>query len=415
MPVEESGNMIILLAAIAKIDGNADFASRYWAQVSQWAQYLEAKGFDPENQLSTDDFSGHLPHNANLSVKAIEALAAFGLLCDMRGEKEHAQKYRDLAKDMASKWIKAADDGDHFRLAFDKPGSWSQKYNLVWDRVLGLNVFPAEVVDKEMAFYLKSKDPYGLALDNRQPYAKLDWALWTASMASDERQFHALADPVFDFLNHTPDRNPMTDWYWTKKGSEVGMHARPVVGGVFIKMLTNPAMWKTWAGRGQKITGRWAPLPTPPEVMVLVPDARAAPIDWQYTLQRPGDKWFNESFDASGWKSGLAPFGSTGTPGITPRTEWKSSDIWMRREFNLPTGFFSNLQLQLYHDEDVEVYINGVLAARSSGYTTDYILVNIKHAAKTALRNGRNLIAVHCRQTAGGQGIDVGIVNVFAR
>lgn len=415
MPVEESGNMILLLAAVAKAEGKPDFAAQFWPQVTQWAQYLEAKGFDPENQLCTDDFAGHLAHNANLSVKAIVALGAYGMLCEMRGDKEGAKKYHDLAVEMAQKWVKAADDGDHFRLAFDKAGSWSQKYNLIWDKLLGLNVFPPDVLTKEMAFYIKTRDQYGLALDNRQPYAKLDWSIWTASMAPNRSEFDALVDPIFDFLNHNPDRNPMTDWYWTKKGSETGFHARPVVGGVFIKMLTEPATWKKWAFTGPTLRGKWAPLPTPPEVREIVADARKAPVEWKYTTQQPAPIWMEERYDASTWKAGSAPFGSPNTPGISPRTDWRTGDIWMRREFTLTAGHISNLQVQAYHDEDIEVYINGALAAKASGYTTSYVLINMRQAAKTALRNGKNLIAVHCHQTGGGQGVDVGLVDVFNR
>src|SRR5437899_7290470 len=117
MPVEESGNMILLLAAIAQIDGNADFVKPYWPQVAKWAEYLEAKGFDPENQLCTDDFAGHLAHNVNLSAKAIEALGAFGMLCEMHGDRADAAKYHRLASELAAKWVESGAEGDHSRLA----------------------------------------------------------------------------------------------------------------------------------------------------------------------------------------------------------------------------------------------------------------------------------------------------------
>src|SRR5205085_865471 len=185
MPVEESGNMLILLAALARIEGNADFCTKYWPIVDKWADYLAAKGFDPENQLCTDDFAGHLAHNVNLSAKAICGLGAYAQLCGMRGEKAKADDIMKLARTFALRWVKEADDGDHFRLAFDKPGTWSQKYNLMWDRILGLNLFPAEVVRKEMDYYKKIQNKYGLPLDNRQTYTKLDWITWTATLTQN--------------------------------------------------------------------------------------------------------------------------------------------------------------------------------------------------------------------------------------
>ncbi len=412
MPVEESGNMIILLAAIAQEEGNADFASQYWPQVTQWAKYLEEKGFDPANQLCTDDFTGHLAHNANLSVKAIMALACYGKLCGMRGDADAQKRYLEMARDMAKKWVAAADDGDHFRLAFDKPGTWSQKYNMVWDRLLGLDVFPKEVVQKEFAFYLKMKDRYGLPLDNRQHYAKADWAIWTATLAENPADFQALADPVLDYYNVTPDRNPMTDLYWTKEGKEVAMHARPVVGGVFIRMLSDAAMWKRWAGKGKNVTGQWAPIPEPPTVSEVVPTSERAPIEWRYTTAKPADDWFAPAFDDSAWKAGPGGFGAKGTPGAAIGTEWTTPDIWLRRTFEMPAGTFKNLQLSVYHDEDVEVYVNGVLAGRASGFVTRYTYLAIRPAALATLKPGKNTIAVHCRQTAGGQGVDVGLVDV---
>jgi hypothetical protein len=413
MPVEESGNMLILLAAIAQHDGNADFAAPYWPLITRWAEYLQAKGFDPENQLCTDDFAGHLAHNVNLSVKAIEALGAYSRLCELRGDTFSANKYRKLTQEMANRWVKEATDGDHTRLAFDRPGTWSQKYNLVWDKILAFNYFPAEVAKKETAFYKTQINTYGLPLDNRETYTKLDWCVWTATLAESRADFDAQVGPVYDFLSATPNRVPMNDWYQTKTARQQGFQARSVVGGVFIKMLSEPAVWKKWASRDKNTAKNWASIPPPPVIQVVVPTSQETPSTWSYTNEKPSQDWFSSGFDASSWKQGPAGFGTSGTPGAVVRTNWNTSDIWMRREFVMPEGRFDNLQILGHHDEDAEVYINGVLAATYSGFTGSYDLLPLSPAGRAALRPGKNIIAVHCHQTTGGQYIDLGFAQVI--
>ena len=413
MPVEETGNMLVLTAALAQMEGNANFAAKYWPVLEKWAAYLKDKGFDPENQLCTDDFAGHLAHNVNLSLKAICGLASFGRLCEMRGEKTKAGEFMNLAQEFAQKWLKEADDGDHSRLAFDKPGTWSQKYNVVWDRILGLNLFPAGAWRKEMDFYKRTQNQYGLPLDNRQPYTKLDWTLWTATLTQERADFDALAAPVFRFLNATPDHSPMTDWYQTKDAHRVGFTARPVVGGVFLQMLYDKAVWKKWAGRDKTKPGEWAPLPTAAVAKNVVPTAKeGADIQWRYTTAQPAAGWVKPEFDDSSWQQGPAGFGTRGTPGAVVRTEWKTADIWMRREFSLPPGLdTSKLLLQLHHDEDAEIYINGQSAGTAPAYTAEYEEMPINSAGRATLRPGKNTLAVHCHQTQGGQYIDVGLAS----
>ncbi|HEY1647569.1 MAG TPA: DUF4965 domain-containing protein [Terracidiphilus sp.] len=249
MPVEESGNLLILADALGRETGNWDFARQYWPQFTLWAEYLREKGLDPANQLSTDDFAGHLAHNANLSIKAIEGLAAYAQMAEGLGHADTAKEYSGVAAGMAAQWQTMAMDGDHYKLAFDKPGTWSQKYNLVWDQILGLHLFPAKVRETEMAFYLNHLNQFGLPLDNRADYTKLDWEIWTATLAVSPDQFDALLKPIGTWINEGPSRVPLTDWYDTKTGKQMAFQARSVVGGVYIKMLADPKLAEKWRGR----------------------------------------------------------------------------------------------------------------------------------------------------------------------
>ena len=249
MPVEESGNMLLMLGGLAVLHDDLSLVQQYAPTIAKWVDFLEKKGFDPENQLSTDDFAGHLAHNANLSLKAILALAAASDLSGRRGNAAEAARLRTVATGMVAKWEEAARDGDRYRLAFDRPGTWSQKYNLVWDTLLGYRLFPDEVRRREIAFYKTRQNAYGLPLDNRADYTKGDWIVWTATLTETPGDFAELVDPILAFLDQTPDRVPFSDWYSTTSGLKRGFQARSVVGGVFIPMLSSKESITRWSSR----------------------------------------------------------------------------------------------------------------------------------------------------------------------
>ena len=410
MPVEESGNMLLLCDAIAQDDGNANFVSPWWSKLTQWATYLKQYGLDPENQLCTDDFMGHLAHNANLSVKAILGLAAYGDLCRMRGDSKAAQAFTHLAHVDAAHWVKVADAGSHSLLAFDKPGTWSQKYNMVWDRILGLHIFSNAVQAREIKWYKTVIEPYGVPLDSRTHISKSDWSTWADSMATKKSDFEELFSPIYNYFNNTTTRDPLADSYLANDIHSGGMHARPVVGGFFIRMLTNHKIWHSWSSQDRMQPHGWAPLPPAPVLHTVIPAGNKGTAVWRYTTQKPADNWRSAGFNDSTWATGKAGFGTMGTPSVAVHTNWNTDDIWIRRQITLPRRPLKNLVWYVFHDEDVQIYVNGVLAGEEPGFITDYEAMPIFPQALRLLRPGATVtLAVHCHQTTGGQGIDVGL------
>lgn len=417
MPVEESGNMLLILGGIAKSDGNADFVKPYWPLLTKWAKYLEEHGVDPANQLSTDDFSGHLARNANLSVKAILGMASYAMLADMLGEKEASRHYTEFARASAKRWMQMADAGDHYALAFDRPDTWSQKYNLVWDDILNLDIFPKEVVEKELAYYKTKMNPFGLPLDSRKAYTKSDWLVWTATLADDRATFDEYINGLYRFANETQRRTPFPDWYWTDTSRVEGFTARPVIGGLFMPMLKDEKVWRTWSKKATPLTNvQWAELPVPPTLHTVVPTSQEEPQQWRYTFEKPVEDWMKPEFADSGWKQGPGGFGGGGAPGASVKTTWETADIWIRREFTMPaTTGDGELALFAHHDEDMEVYLDGKPFAQATGHTGQYGIVKLTPEKQALLTPGKHTFAVHCHQTGGGQYIDVGVVRVEPR
>ena len=171
-----------------------------------------------------------------------------------------------MAKDMSEKWCAAAKGGrlGAHKLALSGGHSpsdtWSQKYNLVWDRLLGLGLFPPEIAESEMRAYRQLLLPYGLPLDSRLNYTKSDWTVWSATLTGRMADFEALVAPLHRFADETPDRIPFSDWYWADNGRFRGFIARSVVGGLFLPVLYDRETWRKYASRDTLRTGGWAAL-----------------------------------------------------------------------------------------------------------------------------------------------------------
>ncbi|MFO8014422.1 MAG: glycoside hydrolase family 2 TIM barrel-domain containing protein [Phycisphaerae bacterium] len=160
--------------------------------------------------------------------------------------------------------------------------------------------------------------------------------------------------------------------------------------------------------------GDFSRVPPPPVIKTVVPTSEKQPQTWRYTTEKPPADWTKPGFDDSGWKEGPGGFGAKDTPAAVVRTAWKTGDIWLRREVAVPKGTYHNLHLRIHHDEDARVFINGVQVAQFKGYLTEYQVRPMNQKARSAIKPGaRAVIAVHCRQTRGGQFIDVGLVDVI--
>ena len=153
------------------------------------------------------------------------------------------------------------------------------------------------------------------------------------------------------------------------------------------------------------------------QIDFLVPEGRnAKDAEWKYTTEKPADGWEKPGFDDRAWKTGVGGFGTKGTPGAKIGTTWNTSDIWLRRHVKLAAApkAEDGLLLSLHHDEDTEVFFNGVRAGAFPGYTSSYEQFPVPAAAKAALKAGDNVLASVTHQTMGGQYVDWGVAKASA-
>ena len=238
MPLEECANLLIMITALCRAEGHADLAKENFELLKQWADYLMAYGLIPKRQLCTDDFAGHMDKNINLSAKAIVGIGCFAMLCSLLDEWELMNKYRARAEEYAAVWKEKCDLGDHSPLTFDSDETtFSLKYNLLFDRLLGLGLFDPEFMEKEVDYYLTRMNRYGVPLDSRALYTKTDWLMWVAAMTDRKEAQEQIMRGLVNFLSETRQRVPFGDWIETVSGNYIGFRNRTVQGGNFSLLL----------------------------------------------------------------------------------------------------------------------------------------------------------------------------------
>lgn len=237
--------MLLMTAAAALASGDISFARKNWDLLEQWCGYLLEHGYDPENQLCTDDFAGHLAHNCNLSLKFIMSIAGFALLCKANGMPERWESLVSTARALAVRWIREASNEDGtFRLAFDQPNTFSLKYNAVWDQLFNTEIFPPHTFDAELRSYMERAELYGMPLDCREAYTKSDWLVWCAAMLDRREDFVRMIEPLWKFYHESPTRFAMGDWYYTTTAQAREFQNRSVQGGLFIGLLKEKGLKK---------------------------------------------------------------------------------------------------------------------------------------------------------------------------
>lgn len=236
MPVENSGNMLIMIYAYYCMTGNTEYLHKHYARLKTWADYLLIKGDCRDLQLCTDDFAGKFAGNINLAIKAAIAIAVFGRIAALCGEP--AEKYYRDARAKARHIEEAGRDGDHLAVAFETKPSWSLKYNLIWDRLFRLDLFPEEVYQRENDLYLKEEKPFGTPLNSIRRFTKSDWLMWVSAFDASGETTKRFAATMVSVLEEMKSRMPFPDFYDATDGRWLNMLChRTVQGGLWMPVL----------------------------------------------------------------------------------------------------------------------------------------------------------------------------------
>ena len=236
MPVEECGNMLIITAATIVAGSDSAIAKKNFDLLAQWVKYLEKYGLQPENQLCSDDFAGHLANNVNLAVKALVGIESFSIICKRLGKNKLAEKYEQKAKVFAEKLKELVGNGI-MPLAYEQTDTYSLKYNILFDKLFGFNLIGQDICEKETSYYIEKNNRYGVPLDTRATYSKSDWILWAAALTDDKDKAYKLYAPLLCYLKESPTRVAFGDYYDTVNGRYINFINRSVQGGIFSLLL----------------------------------------------------------------------------------------------------------------------------------------------------------------------------------
>ena len=405
MPLEESGNMLTLAATICMKENSTAWVDKYWSILKTWTDYLVENGQDPAEQLCTDDFAGHWAHNANLSVKAIMGVAGFALMAKVKGDNATYENYMEKARRMARQWDTDAREGDHYRLAFDRANTWGQKYNLVWDRLWNIHIFPQGTIDREINYYLTKQKKYGLPLDSRAIYTKSDWIMWSASMTNDRATFEQFLDPLYNYVNETRSRVPLSDWYYTDSSDMCAFRARSVIGGHWMRVLMDdmydPSLAPSaeWHKLDNPLNTPWADDVTPENTLTEYPRPLMERDEWlnlngvwDYTKQESKNNTVPADFESQV----LVPYTLESTLSGVGQSIGNILNFWYKRTFTIPEEWDGkNIIVNVgAADYTTSVYINGRSVKRHVGGFTSFS-ADITRFLKT----GENTIVVRVEDT----------------
>lgn len=241
MPVEESGNMIIMALSYAQKTGDTSQLAKYLDLLDQWTQFLISDSLIPAHQLGTDDFAGTLVNQTNLAIKGIVGIGAMAKIADLVGDDTKSNNYSSIASDYVSQWQNMAfsDDKNHLTLSYGDSSSWGLSYNLYADKLLNLNIFPQSVYETQTKWYPTVANKYGIPLDTRHAYTLSGWEVWTAAIMTNNSTRDSLISSVKDWVSSGLSSQPFGDFYNTTDGGVQGFKARPVVGAHLALLVLN--------------------------------------------------------------------------------------------------------------------------------------------------------------------------------